>query len=138
MKTLTQQLKERQERIRSLGGAVPTQGTVERQLCECDTEIQRLTASSRRTTLVESYQSMGLSEAEAKVAAGVDRAIQSKNVNRAFKAGRMFESALLMGFNEAEAAVFANPKLTEEEIRALRLAEHLTVKDVIRELGEKK
>jgi hypothetical protein len=55
---------------------------------------------------------MGLSEAEAVIAAGVDRSVASGDVNRAFNSGvelGLFEAAKALGLTEAEAKIFADP-----------------------------
>src|SRR5438105_2972828 len=96
MRTLTEQLHERHARIRKLGGTIPTAvGSIERQLHEADAEIKRLlwnektdaVTAAKRSKLVECYEAMGFSVAEARIAAGVDRAVRSKDVNRTFDAG---------------------------------------------------
>ncbi len=66
-------------------------------------------SNAQKQSLVESYQTMGLSEHEAKLAAGVENAV--KDVNESEQ--RLFESAKAMGMSDAEAKAFAGPKHRE-------------------------
>lgn len=68
------------------------------------TELQE--GNAQKQSLVENYQTMGLSEREARLAAGVETAI--KNVSESEQ--RLFESAKAMGMSDAEAKAFAGPK----------------------------
>lgn len=126
MKTLQQQLTEHHQRITKLGGKVPTpQGSLERQLCECAAEIVRLTkngkAESRRTKAVECYEAMGLSPAAAKIAASLERGVQTNDVNRIFEAG-------LLGMSEAAAKIFADPTVNPNPIPKSPIEQLLEVK----------
>lgn len=110
MRTLAERLREKHRRIEQQGGKVPVAvGSLERQLCECDAEIRRLRERAPREATVESYRLLGLTEAEAKIAAGVEKGVRSKNLNK------LFDSALALGLSEAEARVFANPELARPE-----------------------
>ena len=60
-------------------------------------------AADQKSKLVECYESLGLNGQEAKIAAGIERGIRTKNVNK------VFDAALSLGLSEAEAKIFQNP-----------------------------
>ena len=126
MKTLRSQLHGLQEKIRNRGGKVPkARGTIERQLGDCQAEVERLRLNeqgdgyrntqkkiqeSRRTQTQLLYESMGLSPEQARIAAKVERGVQRNDVNAVFNA------ALALGLSEAAARVFADPKINPHPI----------------------
>jgi hypothetical protein len=65
---------------------------------------------SRKSKTQELYESMGLSPEQAKIAANLERGVVTGNANRIFEAG------LALGLSEAAAKLFADPKLTLEEV----------------------
>jgi hypothetical protein len=71
------------------------------------TEMQE--ANAQKLALVEGYRGLGLSESEARVAAGVEDAIT--NVTEAEQA--LFDAAKGMGMSEAEAKAFARGPRSE-------------------------
>lgn len=130
MKTLTDQLIARRNVVKKLGGQVPAaRGGLERQLHEVDREIRLLQETKKRPATVESYRLMGLTESEARIAAQLESGVKRRDVNQVFESA--LAAAKELGLTEAEAKVFANPGLSEEEIQALRLSQHLTVADAV-------
>ena len=63
-------------------------------------------SEAKRMQLVEGFQAMGLTEAEAQIAAGTEAAFKDGDVNRIFEAG------LALGLSQKEAAIFADPTST--------------------------
>jgi hypothetical protein len=98
--------------MKSVAELEKERGAAARKVAELEQKVtdlrKKITPSeAKRMQLVEGFQAMGLTEAEAQIAAGIEESVKSGDVNR------MFDAGLALGLSQKEAAIFADPNAKE-------------------------
>jgi hypothetical protein len=93
------------ESLDSLGTAITEEKEYLRKVRAAPGRGRQQEAESSKPDLVECYRTLGLTEAEAKIAAGVEGAVEEIKENQK----QLFNAAKSMGMSDAEAKAFSEP-----------------------------